>query len=155
LPRRNFVVCDTIEIMRYRLIIPCVASALFAAACHTPTHTTETTETTESTHAPRPNETAPIAPKAATADDYIASIQAARTPAEEADAIRKLRQWELANGLTYRIQTTRIEDNAAVDPSSAGVVPVRAHVTIYRGRDVLRTFNFAVKDNRNLALFGE
>jgi hypothetical protein len=92
---------------------------------------------------------------AATADDYVAAIQAARTPAQEADAIRVLRQWEVRNGFTYEIHTTRIEDNATIDNGSVGATPVRAQVTIYRGREVVRTFSFPVKDNRNLVLFGE
>jgi hypothetical protein len=42
-----------------------------------------------------------------------------------------------------------------IDSSSTGTTPVRAEVTLFRGREVLRTFSFPVKDNRNLALFGE
>ena len=59
------------------------------------------------------------------------------------------------NGLTYQIQTVRIEDGAVVQDASARATPVRATVTIFRGREVVRTFNFTPRDNRNLALFGE
>jgi hypothetical protein len=97
----------------------------------------------------------PVQRDAVTADDYIAAIQAARTPAEEADAIRKLRQWEISNGMTYRIRTFRTEDNAVIDAASVKDQPVRAEITIYRGREVVRTFSFMPKDNRNLVLFGE
>jgi hypothetical protein len=97
----------------------------------------------------------PLQRDAATADDYVAAIQCARTPAPEADAIRALRQWEVRNGFTYQIRTTRVEDNAPIESASVGAVPVRAQVTVYRGREVVRTFSFPVKDNRNLALFGE
>jgi hypothetical protein len=121
-----------------------VALMTILSGCHTSTTRVETRE-----------KTVPVQREAATADDYIAAVQAARTPAEEADAIRSLRQWEVRNGLTYRIRTIRIEDNALVDASSVNTQPVRAEVTIFRGREVLRTFSFPVNDNRNLALFGE
>ena len=97
----------------------------------------------------------PLQREAATADDFIAAIQAAHTAAAEADAIRKLRQWEVNNGLTYTIHTFRTYDNALVDGASVGNQPVRAQVTIFRGCEVVRTFTFIPKDNRNLALFGE
>jgi len=112
--------------------------------CHTSSTRVETRE-----------ETVPVRHDAATADDYVAAIQAARTPTEEADAIRALRQWEVRNGFIYRIRTFRIEDGALIDNASVGTLPIRAEVTIFRGREVLRTFSFPVKDNRNLALFGE
>jgi hypothetical protein len=124
--------------------LPAVLALAVILGCHTSTTKVETRE-----------EHVPVQRDAATADDYVAAIQSARTPAQEADAIRALRQWEVRNGFTYQIHTTRVEDNAAIDNASVGAIPVRAQVTIYRGRDVVRTFSFAVKDNRNLALFGE
>ena len=104
-----------------------------------------------------PDERRPIRAEAVTAEDYVADIQAAPTAAAEADAIRRLRQWEVRNGLTYQIQTVRVADNAPVHDASASVgnAPVRATVTIFRGREVVRTFSFVPKDNRNLVLFGE
>ena len=102
-----------------------------------------------------PDERSSVRAEAATADDYVAAIQAAPTAAAEADAIRQLRRWEVRSGLTYQIQTVRIEDNAQVQGASAGNAPVRATVTIFRGREVVKTFSFTPRDNRNLALFGE
>jgi hypothetical protein len=102
-----------------------------------------------------PDERASVQAEAATADDYIAAIRAAPTAPAEADAIRRLRQWEVRNGLTYQIQTVRIEDNAVVHDASVLNTPVRAVVTIYRGREVVSTFRFTPRDNRNLVLFGE
>lgn len=119
-------------------------ATLLVFGCHTSTTRVESRE-----------QTVPVQRDAATADDYIAAIQSARTSAQEADAIRALRQWEVRNGFTYVIRTTRIEDNAPIDNASVGVQPIRAQVTIFRGREVVRTFSFPVKDNRNLALFGE
>ena len=139
--------------MRALAIAAVVGLAL--GGCHSTTRTTHTTETIETTSVARPSGGASVQHAAATADDYIAAVQGARTPAAEADAIRSLRQWEVRNGLTYKIQTVRIEDNALVDDASVGNQPVRAQVTIYRGREVVRTFSFTPKDNRNLVLFGE
>jgi hypothetical protein len=102
-----------------------------------------------------PDERASVQAEAATADDYVAAIGTAPTAAAEADAIRRLRQWEVRNGLTYQIQTVRIEDGAVVQDASVRTTPVRATVTIFRGREVVRTFSFTPRDNRNLALFGE
>jgi hypothetical protein len=121
------------------------AIAIAAQGCHS----------SRSTRVESREQSVPVQRDAATADDYVAAVQSARTPAQEADAIRALRQWEVRNDFTYQIRTTRIEDNAAIESASVGAVPVRAQVTIYRGREVVRTFSFAVKDNRNLALFGE
>jgi hypothetical protein len=97
----------------------------------------------------------PVRQEAASADDYIAAIHAARTPAAEADAIRNLRKWEIANGFTYTIRNVRTDTNMPIDDPSATNVPVRSDVTIYRGREVVRSFSFFPRDNRNLALFGE
>ena len=123
--------------------LPALLIAL-VLGCHTSTTRVESREKSVS-----------VQGDAATADDYVAAIQSARTPAQEADAIRSLRQWEVRNGFTYQIHTTRIDDNAPIESASVGATPVRAQVTIYRGREVVRTFSFPVKDNRNLALFGE
>jgi hypothetical protein len=102
-----------------------------------------------------PDERRPVRAEAAEADDYVAAIRAAPTAAAEADAIRGLRRWWVRNGLTYQIETVRIADGAAVQGASVGDAPVRATVTIFRGREVVRTFSFTPRDNRNLALLGE
>jgi hypothetical protein len=99
--------------------------------------------------------TVPLTRDAATADDYVTAVQTATTPAAEADAIRALRQWEVKNNFTYTIHAVRVADNAAVNEPSASGQPVSVTVTIFRGRDVVRTFSFVPKDNRNLTLLGE
>ena len=131
-----------------------VAAALFAG-CHSANRTTTTT--TETTTTSSPPAAGAVDPQSVAAADYIAAIQSARTPAAEADAIRQLRQWEIANGLTYRIQTLRTDSNMPIaEPSAlAAGVPVRTEVTLFRGRDPIRTFQFTPKDKANLALFGE
>ena len=102
-----------------------------------------------------PDERVSVRSEAAAADDHVAAIRGAPTAAAEADAIRGLRQWEVRNGLTYQIETVRIEDGAVVKDASVSTAPVRATVTIFRGREVVRTFSFTPRDNRNLRLFGE
>ena len=102
---------------------------------------------------PRP-ESSSVRREADSVDDYASAVQTARTPAEEADAIRNLRQYEVKNGLTYQIQAVRVADNVPVKEPSGSGQPVTVTVTIYRGRDVAKTFSFVPKDNRNLALFG-
>jgi hypothetical protein len=102
---------------------------------------------------PRP-ESSSIRHEANTLDDYAGAVQTARTPTEEADAIRNLRQYEVNNGLTYQMQAVRVADNVPVKEPSASGQPVTVTVTIYRGRDVVKTFSFVPKDNRNLLLFG-
>jgi hypothetical protein len=102
-----------------------------------------------------PDESRPVRAEAAEADDYVAAIRSAPTAAAEADAIRALRRWEVRNGLTYQVETVRLEDGAPVRGASVGDTPVRATVTIFRGREVVRTFRFTPRDNRNLALLGE
>jgi len=97
----------------------------------------------------------PVQREAVTADDYVTNVVTARTPAAEADAIRKLRKWEVDNGMTYAVKAYRSSDYAELDDPSTVREPVRAEVTIYRGRDPVRSFVFQPKDNRNLALFGE
>jgi hypothetical protein len=99
-------------------------------------------------------ESSSIRSEANTVDDYASTIQTARTPTEEADAIRNLRQYEVKNGLTYQIQAVRVADNVPVKEPSASGQPVTVTVTIYRGRDTVKTFSFVPKDNRNLVLFG-
>ena len=92
---------------------------------------------------------------AATLDDYVDAVQRAKTPAEEADALQGLHQYESDHGLTYVVHTVRSYDNAPIASASVGNQPVRADVTIQRGRQVVKTFSFVPRDNRNLALLGE
>jgi hypothetical protein len=82
-------------------------------------------------------------------------VQTAQTPQAEAEALRKLRKYETDHGLTYATRSFRTFDNAAVGDPSVSRDPVRTEVTIFRGRETLRTFQFVPKDNRNLAVMGE
>jgi hypothetical protein len=97
----------------------------------------------------------PVQREAVTADDYVMNVVTAPTAAAEADAIRKLRQWEIDNGMTYTVKARRSSDYSEVEDPSTVREPLRAEVTIYRGRDPVRSFVFQPRDNRNLALFGE
>jgi hypothetical protein len=103
----------------------------------------------------RPSQTTSVRVERDSLTDHVAAVQNAQTPAAEGDAIRRLRKYESDNGLTYTIRTARTFDNLPVNDPSTLTDPVRAEVTIFRGRDVLRTFQFIAKDNRNLALLGE
>jgi hypothetical protein len=82
-------------------------------------------------------------------------VQGAKSPVDEAEALRQLRKYETDHGLTYTVRTFRTFDGTEVPGSSLASQPVRAQVTIYRGREVLQSFNFIPRDNRNLAILGE
>ena len=88
-------------------------------------------------------------------DHLISNVQTAKTAQEEAEALRRLRKYETDQGLTYATRSFRTYDNAVVADPSVSRDPVRTEVTIFRGRDTLRTFQFVPKDNRNLAVMGE
>jgi hypothetical protein len=90
-----------------------------------------------------------------TLDRLVSDVQTAQTAEAEANALRRLRQYERDNGLTYATRSFRTFDNAKVTDPSVSRDPVRTEVTIFRGRDTLRTFQFVPKDNRNLAVMGE
>ena len=103
----------------------------------------------------RPSQTITIETQADRLTGLVADVQAAPTPQAEADALRRLRKYEADNGLTYTIRTFRTYDNLPLDDPSVRPDPVRAEVTIFRGRETVKTFHFVPKDNRNLALMGE
>jgi hypothetical protein len=88
-------------------------------------------------------------------DRLISDVQTAPTAREEAEALRRLRKYESDHGLTYATRSFRTYDNAAVADPSVSRDPVRTEVTIFRGRDTLKTFQFVPKDNRNLTVMGE
>jgi hypothetical protein len=88
-------------------------------------------------------------------ENEVINVMKAPTPAAEGDALNRLKAEMSSKGLTYTITTTRTYDGAAVPSASMGNQPVRAEVTIYRGRDVVRTFDFVPRDNRNLAKLGQ
>jgi len=143
--------------MRNTSLLAILAVALgpaILAGCHSSTQTTSTTTSTtkiDETHA----SSLTVRREADTADDYIARVQGAKTAIDEAEALRQLRQYETEHGLTYTVRTFRAIDNTEVPSSSLASQPVRAQVTVYRGREPLRTFNFIPKDNRNLTILGE
>jgi hypothetical protein len=93
--------------------------------------------------------------QANTLEDYVANVRGADSPQEEADALRALRKYEISNGLTYQAKAFRTHDNVVVPSPSTASGPLRVEVTIFRGRDVVTTFNFVPHDNRNLAILGE
>ena len=93
--------------------------------------------------------------QANTLEDYVADVQGAKNPQQEADALRALRKLEISNGLTYEAKAFRTDTNVAVPSPSTASGPLRLQMTIFRGRDVVTTFNFVPHDNRNLAILGE
>jgi len=105
----------------------------------------------------RPSQTTVVVEGQATdsLDRLISDVQTAKTPEAEAEALRRLRKSETTNGYTYATRSFRTYDNAVVADPSVSRDPVRTEVTIFRGRDTLRTFQFVPKDNRNLAVMGE
>ena len=103
----------------------------------------------------RPSYTVTVESQADSIDTLVANVQTAKTPQQEADALRRLRKYESDNGLTYTVRTFRTYDNAPVIDPSVRPDPVRAEVTIFRGRDTVRSFSFNPRDNRNLAVMGE
>ena len=85
----------------------------------------------------------------------VVAVMEAPTPAAEGDALKKLHDYKADHGLTYDVKTFRTYDNQRIEAASIGNQPVRADVTIYNGREIVRTFSFVPHDNRNLALLGE
>jgi len=105
----------------------------------------------------RPSQTTVVVEGAATnsLDRLISDVQTSKTPQDEAEALRRLRKYETDQGYTYATRSFRTYDNAVVSDPSVSRDPVRTEVTIFRGRDTVRTFQFVPKDNRNLAVMGE
>ena len=135
--------------MRHTASIPLVVAAVLIG-CQSSTHVTKTA-TIDPTSASSPT----ARHEAETVNDYIARVQGAKTPIDEAEALRQLRKYETDHGLTYTVRRFRAIDNTEVPGGSLASQPVRAQVTIFRGREALQTFNFVPKDNRNLAVLGE
>ncbi len=103
----------------------------------------------------RPSQTIVVESETDALGRLVSDVQTAQTPQQEAEALRRLRKYESDHGLTYATRSFRTYDNAVVNDPSVSRDPVRTEVTIFRGRDTLRTFQFVPKDNRNLALMGE
>ncbi|MEA2736107.1 MAG: hypothetical protein QOE14_2558, partial [Humisphaera sp.] len=85
----------------------------------------------------------------------VSDVQNAPTAEAEASALRRLRDYVKDNGYTYSIRSFRPDDNAPIKDPSVRHDPVRSEVTIFRGRDTLRSFQFMPRDNRNLSQLGE
>jgi len=109
--------------------------------------------------ADRPSQTTVVVEGSAAATDsldkLVSDVQTAKTAQAEADALRQLRKYETEHGMTYATRSFRTYDNAVVADPSVSHDPVRTEVTIFRGRDTVRTFQFVPKDNRNLSVMGE
>lgn len=103
----------------------------------------------------RPSQTIVIETETDALGRLVSDVQTAPTAREEAEALRRLRKYETDHGLTYATRSFRTYDNALVADPSVSRDPVRTEVTIFRGRDTLRTFQFVPKDNRNLSVLGE
>jgi hypothetical protein len=103
----------------------------------------------------RPSQTIVVETETDALGRLVSDVQTAQTAQQEAEALRRLRKYESDHGLTYATRSFRTYDNVAVDDPSVSRDPVRTEVTIFRGRDTLRTFQFVPKDNRNLSLMGE
>jgi hypothetical protein len=134
--------------MQHRQLLIAAIGSFIAFGCH---HNNDATEVRQMD---RPVGGTAQAQSNALENDVM-NIMKAPTPAAEADALRRLHRELSDRGLTYTINTTRTYDGAAVPSASVGNQPIRAEVTIFRGRDVVRTFNFVPQDNRNLALLGQ
>ena len=103
----------------------------------------------------RPSQTIVIESESDALGRLVSDVQTAQTAQEEAEALRRLRKYETDHGLTYATRSFRTYDNAVVNDPSVSRDPIRTEVTIFRGRDTVRTFQFVPKDNRNLAVMGE
>jgi uncharacterized protein YcfL len=103
----------------------------------------------------RPSQTIVVETETDALGRLISDVQTAQTAQEEAEALRRLRKYETDHGLTYATRSFRTYDNVVVDDPSVSRDPIRTEVTIFRGRDTLRTFQFVPKNNRNLAVMGE
>ena len=103
----------------------------------------------------RPSQTIVVESESDALGRLVSDVQTAQTAQEEGEALRRLRKYETDHGLTYATRSFRTYDNAVVEDPSVSREPVRTEVTIFRGRDTVRTFQFVPKDNRNLALMGE
>lgn len=87
-------------------------------------------------------------------DGIVDSLNRASTPAEEADALRKLHKYETDHGLTYTVKAIRMSDGKVIPAASVSTDPLTVNVTILRQQEVIRRFSFQPRDNANLALLG-
>jgi hypothetical protein len=153
-PAAGGAVCRIVPMKR--MICSAALVALLIGCKHDREPTVLTPSASEETRQmDRPSYTVTVQSQAADLETLVQNVQKAKTPQAEADALRRLRKYESDNGLTYTVSTFRTYDNLAIDDPSVRSDPVRAEVTIFRGRDTVRTFNFITKDNRNLAIMGE
>jgi len=86
----------------------------------------------------------------------IDDVTTAQTPPEESDALKRLRDYLVDEKLTYRTHITRTTDSRAIDRGASTLTgPLRVDVELSQGKQVLRTFSFIPRDNRNLVLLGQ
>jgi len=89
-------------------------------------------------------------------DDLVDDVTRAQTPAEEAERLKRLREYMVDNDLTYSTRITRTTDTRAIDSGASTITePLRVTVDVSQGRQVLRTFAFIPRDNRNLVHLGQ
>ena len=89
-------------------------------------------KSSSTTQVERREDTTPLQHDADTLDSYVAAVQSARTPTEEADALRTLHKWMADHGFTYQVQSVRVADNVPIRQASASGQPVSTTMTIYR-----------------------
>ena len=86
----------------------------------------------------------------------VDDVTTAETPAEESQALTRLRDYLVDKRLTYRTHITRTTDTRPIDRGASTVTgPLRVEVEISQGTQVLRTFSFIPRDNRNLVMLGQ
>ena len=57
--------------------------------------------------------------------------------------------------MTYTVRTVNRDTGERVAGATESTLPLRVEVSLFRGRDLVRSFSFLPKDNRNLSLLGE
>jgi hypothetical protein len=82
-------------------------------------------------------------------------LQTSRDAYGEADVIRRLREWMTSRGFTYTLRAHRPEGSTPVASPSTSNQRLRAHMQIFRGREMLHEFTFVPRNNRNLATLGQ
>src|SRR3954468_3633536 len=135
-----------------RLMTLAAISILFTGIGCGPHHRTTTT-TTETRTDGYGESARPLA--SPTLDSLIQNVQSAKSPQAEADALRALRKYETEQGMTYTVRSVDRDTGRAVAGPTVSSSPMRTEVSLFRGRDLVRTFSFLPKDPRNLALLGE
>src|SRR5215216_608273 len=120
------------------LVLICIPLA--AIGCGSHQRTTTTTTTTVHAHGNGDADSArPLA--SPTLDSLIQNVQSAKSPQAEADALRALRKYETEQGMTYTVRSVNRDTGQAVAGPTVSPTPLRTEVSIFRGRDLVRTFS--------------